>query len=330
MKKSLILVAATGLLSGAALAQSSVTIYGIVDAGLVRESGGAAGSVTNLGGGVASGSRIGFKGKEDLGGGLSANFLMENGFNTNNGTQGQGGLLFGRQVYVGLSGDIGSLTLGRQYSPYYKVLRDVADPFAAGLAGRAGNIMATNTRVNNMVEYVTPSFAGFSADLAWGLGGVADDAAKNRNLGAAVGYANGPVVVKLAHHQTNNATATDKTSNTMLAGSYNFGVALATLGYAVNKGTGTADSKDLIAGVSVPLGSSTLLASYIRHDDRTVANRDANQWALGYSYRLSKRTDLYAAYARISNSNGATFTVGNATDTGTGDKAFNLGVRHSF
>jgi predicted porin len=330
MKKSLILVAATGLLSGAALAQSSVVIYGIVDAGLVRESGGAAGSVTNLGGGVASGSRIGFKGKEDLGGGLSANFLMENGFNTNNGTQGQGGLLFGRQVYVGLSGDIGSLTLGRQYSPYYKVLRDVADPFAAGLAGRAGNIMATNTRVNNMVEYVTPSFAGFSADLAWGLGGVADDAAKNRNLGAAVGYANGPVVVKLAHHQTNNATATDKTSNTMLAGSYNFGVALATLGYAVNKGTGTADSKDLIAGVSVPLGSSTLLASYIRHDDRTVANRDANQWALGYSYRLSKRTDLYAAYARISNSNGATFTVGNATDTGTGDKAFNLGVRHSF
>jgi predicted porin len=330
MKKSLILVAATGLLSGAALAQSSVTIYGIVDAGLVRESGGAAGSVTNLGGGVASGSRIGFKGKEDLGGGLSANFLMENGFNTNNGTQGQGGLLFGRQVYVGLSGDIGSLTLGRQYSPYYKVLRDVADPFAAGLAGRAGNIMATNTRVNNMVEYVTPSFAGFSADLAWGLGGVADDAAKNRNLGAAVGYANGPVVVKLAHHQTNNATATDKTSNTMLAGAYNFGVALATLGYAVNKGTGTADSKDLIAGVSVPLGSSTLLASYIRHDDRTVANRDANQWALGYSYRLSKRTDLYAAYARISNSNGATFTVGNATDTGTGDKAFNLGVRHSF
>jgi predicted porin len=330
MKKSLILVAATGLLSGAALAQSSVVIYGIVDAGLVRESGGAAGSVTNLGGGVASGSRIGFKGKEDLGGGLSANFLMENGFNTNNGAQGQGGLLFGRQVYVGLSGDIGSLTLGRQYSPYYKVLRDVADPFAAGFAGRAGNIMATNTRVNNMVEYVTPSFAGFSADLAWGLGGVADDAAKNRNLGAAVGYANGPVVVKLAHHQTNNATATDKTRNTLLAGSYNFGVALANLGYAVNKGTGTADSKDLIAGVSVPLGSSTLLASYIRHDDRTVANRDANQWALGYSYRLSKRTDLYAAYARISNSNGATFTVGNATDTGTGDKAFNLGVRHSF
>jgi predicted porin len=330
MKRFLILAAAANLVSGNALAQSNVTIYGIVDAGLVRETGGAAGSVTNLGGGVASGSRIGFKGTEDLGGGLSANFLMENGFTANNGAASQGGLLFGRQVYVGLSGNFGALTLGRQYSPYYKALRDVADPFAAGLAGRAGNIMATNTRINNMVEYITPSFSGFSADLSWAPGGVADDAAKNRNIGASVGYANGPVVVKLAHHQANNAAGTDRTKNTLLTGSWNFGVALASLGYAVNKGTGTADSKDLIAGVSVPFGSSTVLASYIRHDDRTAANKDANQWALGYSYRLSKRTDIYTAYARIDNSNGAAFTVGNATDTGSGDKAFNLGMRHSF
>jgi predicted porin len=330
MKRFLILTAAAGLVSGNALAQSNVTIYGIVDAGLVRESGGAAGSVTNLGGGVASGSRIGFKGKEDLGGGLSANFLIENGFTANNGAASQGGLLFGRQVYVGLSGNFGALTLGRQYSPYYKVLRDVADPFAAGLAGRAGNIMATNTRINNMVEYITPTFAGFSADLSWAPGGVADDAAKNRNIGVAIGYANGPVVVKLAHHQANNAAGTDRTKNTLLAGSWDFSVAVANLGYAVNKGTGTADSKDLIAGVSVPFGSSTVLASYIRHDDRTAADKDANQWALGYSYRLSKRTDLYTAYGRIDNSNGAAFTVGNATDTGSGDRAFNLGMRHSF
>lgn len=330
MKKSLILAAAAGLVSSAALAQSNVVIYGIVDAGLVHESGGAAGSVTNLSSGVASGSRIGFKGKEDLGGGLSANFLLENGFNVDNGTLGQGGLLFGRQAYVGLSSHAGALTLGRQYSPYYKVLRDVADPFVAGFAGRAGNIMATNARVNNMIEYISPSYAGFSADLAWGLGEVAGNTAGSRNLGTALGYANGPVVVKFAHHQTNNATATDKTTNNLLAGTYNFGVALASLGYAINKGTGTADSKDLIAGVTVPFGSSTVLASYIRHDERTAANKDANQWALGYSYRLSKRTDLYAAYARIDNSNGATFTVGNATDTGSGDKAFNLGVRHTF
>lgn len=330
MKKSSIAIALLGLSSGAVFAQSSVSIYGIVDAGLVHESGGKAGSVNNLSGGIASGSRLGFKGKEDLGGGLSANFVIENGFNPDTGVAGQSGLLLGRQAFVGLSGNLGGVTLGRQYSPYYKVLRDVADPFAAGLAGKAGNLMATNTRINNMIEYVTPKLAGFSADVGYGFGEVAGDSAKSRNLGAAIGYAQGPLNVKLAHHQLNNATATDKTSNTLLTCSYDFGVAKASLGYAINKGTGSADSNDAIAGVTVPFGASRVLASYIRHNDKTAANKDANQWAIGYIYSLSKRTDLYTSYAHISNSNGATFKVGNATDTGTGDKAFNLGVRHSF
>lgn len=329
MNKSFIAIAAFGLATGGAWAQSSVTIYGIADAGLVHESG-AAPAVTNLGGGVASGSRLGFKGKEDLGGGLAANFVLENGLNIDNGSAAQGGLLFGRQAFVGLSGNFGAATLGRQYSPYYKVLRDVADPFAAGLAGRAGNIMATNTRINNMIEYVAPKLGGFSADLAYGLGEVAGNSAGSRNLGAAVGYARGPLTVKLAHHQLNNAGATDKTSNTLLAGRYDFGPAAASLGYAVNKGTGTADSRDLIAGVNVPVGADTLLASYIRHDDKTTANKDAGQWALGYLHRLSKRTDLYTAYGRISNQRGAAFKVGNATDTGSGEQAWNLGMRHAF
>lgn len=330
MKKSLIAIAIMGMSSGAAFAQSNATIYGIVDAGFVHESGGVSGSVTNLSSGIGSGSRIGFKGKEDLGGGLSANFVIENGFNADTGNLGQGGLLFGRQAFVGLSGNFGAVTMGRQYSPYYKVLRDVADPFAAGLAGRAGNIMATNTRVNNMIEYVAPNMGGFFADLAYGLGEVAGDNARSRAIGAAIGYGQGPLTVKLAHHQLNNATATDKTKNTLLAGLYNFGVASVNLGYAANKGTGTADSNDAIAGVTVPFGADKVLASYIHRNDKTAANRDANQWAIGYSHRLSKRTDLYVSYAQISNSNGATFRVGNATDTGTGDKAYNVGVRHAF
>lgn len=330
MKKSSIAIALIGISSGAVFAQSSVTIYGIVDAGLVHESGGTTASVNNLSGGIASGSRLGFKGKEDLGGGLSANFVIENGFNPDTGIAGQSGLLFGRQAFVGLSGNLGAVTLGRQYSPYYKVLRDVADPFAAGLAGRAGNIMATNTRINNMIEYATPKLGGFSADVGYGFGEVAGDSAKSRNLGAAIGYAQGALNVQLAHHQLNNAAATDKTGNTLLTGSYDFGVAKASLGYAINKGTGTADSSDAIAGVTVPFGASKVLASYIRHNDKTTANKDANQWAIGYIYSLSKRTDLYSSYAHISNSNGATFKVGNGTDTGTGDKAYNLGIRHSF
>ena len=313
-----------------AQAQATVTIYGIADAGLVRESGGPGGNVTALGGGVASGSRLGFRGKENLGGGLSADFLLENGFNADTGSLGQGGLLFGRQMYVGLSGNMGAVRMGRQYSPYYLALRDIADPFGAGLAGRAGNIMATNTRVNNMINYVSPKFGGFFADIAYGLGEVVGDSEKSRALGAAIGYEQGPAKIKLAHHQLNNATATDRTKNTLLAARYKFSLAEGSIAYAINKGSGAADSRDVILGVSVPFGTSRVLASYIRHDDKTGPNRDASQWSVGYFYGLSKRTDLYLAFARIKNDNGAEFKVGNATDTGSGNKAFNLGVRHTF
>jgi predicted porin len=83
-------------------------------------------------------------------------------------------------------------------------------------------------------------------------------------------------------------------------------------------------------GVAVPLRAGKLLASYVRHDDRTAAGKDASQWGLGYNYPLSKRTDFYSAYARINNRHGAAYTVGNATDKGSGNSAFDLGVRHSF
>src|SRR5690242_19768950 len=85
-------------------AQSSVTIYGVADAGLVFESGGSAGSSRNVSSGVASGNRLGFKGREELGGGMAVIFNLENGYNIDTGTAGQGALLFGRQAYVGLTG----------------------------------------------------------------------------------------------------------------------------------------------------------------------------------------------------------------------------------
>jgi predicted porin len=86
----------------------------------------------------------------------------------------------------------------------------------------------------------------------------------------------------------------------------------------------------MLAGVSIPFGTGKLLFSHVRHHDDTAANDDARQWGIAYDLQLSKRTDIYVAYAAIDNRNGAAFTVGNATDTGTGDKAFNLGVRHNF
>jgi predicted porin len=331
MNKFAFLPAALALISTGALAQSSVTIYGIVDAGLVRESGGPAGSVTNISSGIASGSRIGFKGKEDLGGGLSALVTIENGFNADTGAAGQGGLIFGRQAFVGLAGGFGTVTLGRQYTPYYKTLRDIGDPFGAvSLAGRSGNLFATNTRANNMVEYVSPAFAGVRADLAWAAGEVAGDSTRNRQLGASIGYAGGPLTLQLAHHRIDNATATDKSRNTLVSGNYKFRQITGYASFAVNKGPAALDSRDMLIGVSVPVGPHKLLFSHVRHDDRAAPDMDAHQWGIGYHVPLSKRTDIYAAYAVISNRNGAVFKVGNATDTGSGDKAFNLGARHNF
>ena len=329
MKKVLFTLFALGA-SCTALAQSSVTIYGVADAGLVVDKNAAGDRLTRVASGVASGSRLGFKGKEDLGGGLSALFVLESGFNIDTGTSGQGGLLFGRQAYVGLSGKGGTVTLGRQYSPYYLALRDVADPFVIGLAGTASNIMATNIRVDNMAQYTTPTWNKLSADLAYGFGEVADDNKKNRSVGGAVHYIDGPLNLTLTHHRKENALATAETRNSLLAMRYDFGVAQGNLGYADNRALDNSKSNDLLLGVSVPFGATKLVASYIRHNDKSNLNRDAQQWAIGAFYALSKRSDLYTGYGHISNKNGATYKVGNATDDGTGNSGFNLGMRHTF
>lgn len=324
-------LAVLALAPGRAAAQSNVSIYGILDGGLVRENGGPAGHVTNIGGGIASSSRIGFKGKEDLGGGLAAVFQIENGFGSDTGAASQGGLLFGRQAYVGLTGGFGSFTLGRQYTPYYKTLRDIGDPFGAvSLAGRSGNLFVTNTRANNMVEYISPSYGGVKLDLAYAAGEVAGDSTRNRQLSGSIGYSGGDLAVQLGHHRIDNATATDATRNTLVSARYRFGKLLAHASYAHNKGPRDADSRDMLLGATIQLATGKLLVSHVRHDDREAANNDAHQWGVGYHHQLSKRTDIYVAYAKIDNRNAAAFKVGNASETGTGDRAFNLGVRHNF
>lgn len=362
MKKTFLalsMISAIGFMStiaGSATAQSSVTIYGIADTGIAIEKGGSAGSVSKLTSGIGSGSRLGFKGTEDLGGGLSAFFLLESGINIDAGSSGQGGLMFGRQAYVGVKGDFGTLTAGRQYTPEYLTLA-FADPFGTGFAGDAANIMPNSgtgaSRMDNTLKYVTPSFDGFTGELAYGFGETAGDTSAGRQIGAAIVYTSGPFAVRLGYHNRNNDTAilknTEDGKTTLLAATYDFGVAKAHLAYGINKGlnssplrntanpygslvapTASTDSTDFLLGVTLPFGSNKILASYIRKDDKTAKNQDASQLAVAYIYSLSKRTDLYAAYARIDNKNGAGYTVGSAIEAGSGDSALHLGIRHSF
>ena len=356
MKKTLITLAVLAAATGVAQAQSSVVIYGTVDAGFVSERGGVNGNVNKLDSGVASASRLGFKGTEDLGSGLSALFLLEAGFGVDTGAQGKNEALFGRQSYVGLSSKTtGTLTLGRQYTPWYNTLSKVADPFAVGYAGSAKNLFPANTRTSNTVLYTSPNFNGFDADVAYTFGEKADSNKYGRQIGASVGYANGPLNARLAYNNTSNddvGVEAGSARNWLAAANYDFAVAKAYVAYGANKGANSAkhnnedrfaysltqasaapstDSNNILVGATVPVGpAGTVMASFIRTNDKTAANADADQWAVGYSYALSKRTSTYASYAKISNKNNAGYTVGNNSNVGSGDQAFNVGVRHSF
>jgi predicted porin len=334
MKKSHLALALTlsgafSLLPGAASAQTSLTMYGIADLGLNFERGAAAGNAIKLSSGIQSGSRLGFRGTEDLGGGLSAKFALETGIAMDTGGFNQGNLAFGRQAWVGLSGNFGTFSMGRQYTPHYLALLDI-DPFKAGLSGNAQNLIVSPTRMSNSLRYSSPSWSGFNGELAYGLGEVTGNNSANRQYGASIGYANGPVIVKLAHHSIDDALGNERSYDTILGGSWNFGVATLNLGANRFRGFAGVDTRDYLIGGSAAFGPSTVLLSFIRKDDRTALNRDAHQWALGYTYAISKRTNFYTSFGRISNDNGAGYTVNTAIETGTGDEAFNFGIRHAF
>jgi predicted porin len=330
MQKLVVSALALGMAAGAAQAQSSVVVYGVADAGVVFERGGAGGNITRVTSGEASGSRLGIKGKEDLGGGLAASFVLENGYKIDTGAAGQGGLLFGREASVALSGSAGKISLGRQYSPYYKAIRDIGDPFCDGMAGTALNIFPGIVRVDNMVGYRSPQLAGWTADLAYGAGETAGNSAANRVIAGSATYEQGPLTAVLAHHQVGDATGANHARATMLVGRYRLGAWTIQAARSVNQDLLGVGSKDTLLGGSWRAGPHRVLFSYIDHRDDTLSPRKAHQSALAYLYALSARTDLYTAYGRIVNRNGAVFKVGNATDSGSGPTAFDLGMRHVF
>ena len=347
MQKTLIALALLAAAAGTASAQSTVTVYGKVDLGLVIDSGAAAGKSVRISSGVTGGSRLGFKGVEDLGGGYKAAFQLEtgycadsaapvvsNGASVPNFCTGSNAFM-GRQAHGDLSGAFGALSAGRQYSLGYTNLTTI-DPFGTGYAGQVNNIVdAAGVRLNNSVHYTTPVVAGFSASGEVALGETTGNWKSGRVLGGAVVYASGPAYAGFSYYDLANPNGVQSArKDYLLGGTYDFGVLKVHALVQKSDGDPTAaiklDTLDLMAGVTVPVAGGALLASVVRHDDRSALDRDANQWGAAYNYPLSKRTSLYVAYARIVNDNGATFHVGNATETGTGNKAFNLGAVHNF
>jgi predicted porin len=312
--------------SAGALAQSNVTVYGIVDVGIANERNGSPGTSNRIDSGGQSGSRLGFKGSEDLGNGLKANFVLENGINVDDGSLGQGAL-FGRQAWVGLSGGFGALNLGRQKAPFYDVM-DKLDPFHIGLAGDANRLFKTTVRVNNAVTYFAPASNGFSGNVLYAFGETAGNARANRVAGFAVNYDKGPLESSVAYHQTWDGTGNDSAKKTLAGATWKFPSVKLHGAYEWNRGTGTLNTRVWLLGATVPVGGAgALLIDYTKVADRTVANADGRQIAVGFTWDLSKRTDLYTSYSRTSNDAKAKYNV---LLNGATDRFFNAGIRHKF
>ncbi len=371
MKKTLIALAALAATAGVAHAQSSVTLYGIADAFVNsrEDKTTAAGVTTKLrqtrvdGSGLSS-SRWGLRGSEDLGGGLAAVFTLESGFdistgaNANNGgssTANAGSVLFGRQASVGLKGGFGETRLGRQYTAYDSLRGVTNNTYDSNTFATTGAVWGTgvqdySNRINNAISYATPVFGGFSGSVVYGFGEdkTATSSASN-SASIQVRYANGPLLVGLAHQREKvtvgstlfsganfnslssiaagtASTVADTRKYNLVAASYDFGVAKLTGSYNQAKNAGFKD-KEYQVGVSVPFGAASLAAGYThsKSTSQTGAtnDNDASGFSLLGTYDLSKRTTLYAGYINMKaeTANGASEAK---------RQQFGTGVRHTF
>src|ERR1700744_1508515 len=209
--------------AGAAHAQTSVTLYGVIDESLsylhntqdaAQTASGAGGTrnawlLGNSSAGNLAGSRFGMKGNEDLGGGLAAIFTLEGGFDPSSGRSQQGGALFGRQAFVGLSSNTaGTVTLGRQYDPVVDLVQPITeDNYFGSTFATVGDVdnYDNSARTNNAIKYLSPTIAGFQFEGMYALGGVAGTTGSNQSWAAALAYNNGPIGIAAGYWFADNA-----------------------------------------------------------------------------------------------------------------------------
>jgi predicted porin len=327
MKKSLIALAALAVVS-AASAQSSVSLYGRLDAS-VAVSSTETSSVAKLSQTGVNSSNLntqfwGLKGSEDLGGGLKANFKLESEFAIDTGAVGTSNTLFERQAYVGVSGGFGEVRLGRNYTAYDNLAGALNHTLDTNInvtkvVATTGLAQYTN-RVSNSVHYSSPTFSGVSgtASYAFGEDKTAALSATN-NTSVQVRYAQGPLMVGAAYQNVTSLTVLDLKHN-LVGASYDLGVVKLTGSYQTAKQNVTKDNEYQV-GVTVPMGALTLSAGYADSASKTSGvTLNGDGFALVAIYSLSKRTALYAGYE---STKVETTTTTKATNTA-------FGVRHTF
>lgn len=363
MKTSFFILTALGSIAASVHAQSTVTIYGVADTGIERVTNvGVVGSVTRMPGltGLVP-SRLGFRGVEDLGGGLKAVFTLENGFNLDDGTSGQGGRLFGRQSFVGLSGPWGAVTLGRQYTMNFWALgeADIIGPSAHGLGAIDSYI--PNARVDNSIAY-RGTFSGLTVGATYSLGRDTVNAASPSGTNCAgesgadtracrewsgmlkydtptwgvagsIDRLNGGVGAFAGLVRSDLTDTRKQLNGYMKLGSIKLGGGLV---QRTNEGSALFPKSNLIHVGASWTATPKLQLDAALHTIRfsNTANK-ADRFTVRSVYSLSKRTALYASYSHIDNSGTLSLPVsagapGSNPIAGGSQSGLMAGIRHSF
>lgn len=346
--KHLACVALT-LATSSAFAQSSVTLFGAVDAKLSIGRGSLS-HRTQLANSGLSSSAIGFRGVEDLGAGMAASFWLEAAINNDNGTGGSnntnnqatgavangGGMNFNRRSTVSLSSSWGELRLGRDFTPHYSN-HATFDPFrnkGVGTAQPALSTLASFTavRASNAIGYFLPAMGGFYGTYQHFLGENVSGAPTSSNgSGDSVrlGYAKNGINVAAAVGKLNMNTGDITTFNA--GASYNLGMATIMALYDRDRVAGGATGRGWVLGTEAPVGAGLVRASYSTYKTDATGNPRLSKVAVGYVHNLSKRTAVYATAARLSNGGSASMALNGAT-TAAGQRStgFDLGVSHKF
>ena len=363
MQKKLIALAVAGLVSGAAFAQSNVTVYGVADVyyGYVKAGDLKVNPAINSGG--LAGSRLGFQGAESLGNGLTAVFQYEvNMFVDSNGPGAVGalgttnlnpyspstgnGLADTRQAYVGLAGGFGTVVAGRLQSPGY-VYTGMYDALASSkvspqailstygkmIGGVTGSTISPSdyARVNNAIAYLSPNFSGFSGVLAYSAG---EQATGDKEGVWALGlnYAAGPLGIGFVHHDIKNylgVAAADAKEN-FIGASYDLKVVKLIGSWQNAKlDLNSTTNKMYQIGAAIPAGPGSVNVAYGK-TKMDFANDDAKSYTIAYLYPLSKRTTAYTAYNRTSNDSASAVGILGVGVAGEATTGFVMGLNHKF
>ena len=356
MKKSLLALAVLGAFAGVASAQSSVTLFGTVDlSGALVKNDGQSRRLSLTQDGINS-SQLGFRGVEDLGGGLKASFILLAGVNADTGTANS--KFWNRRATVSLSSGMGELRLGRDYTPTFWN-QTIFDAFGTNGLGSSLNVRQaySGTRQDNSIGYFLPSnLGGFYGQVMVGAaeGNTSGDRAA-RYLGGRIGFAAGPFDVSGAYGQERFGLNTSVSSAqgggrvfTVLAGesqktwnvggSYDFGF-LKLLGYYDHESLQSASEKVYSISTVIPFGQSEVHVGYDRSSMSAGTSSTVDQIKATYQYNLSKRTAMYVTASRLANKDSTTrltlgsvpSSAGNALPTfGETSKGFQVGLRHFF